>query len=324
MSLQAILLLAAGIGLDAWFTAMNQLLVSLDLRPLTEKAEEGDPTATTLLSYLAQRDRLLGVTVTGATFATMLSSVAVWQLLVPSVGWELAAISGLPAVWGLALLGESLPRAWAHTLPWQGAAVWLVPLHFFSQIFAPAVWLVQAGSRAFSRAFQSPEGLHAFVSREELRELLVEGAANDVKPHERQMLKRVLDFHDLKVVDVLVPLEKVTRVDENTSLAEAAEQFALAGHSRLPVCNRRSGQVVGVLHAHDVLYAPQLDAPTRSLMRSCRYLPDSAPLDRVLAEMQRSHLGRAMVVNQQGMVTGLITLEDILEQIVGDIRDEFD
>lgn len=324
MNLQALLLLATGIGLDAWFTAMNQLLVSLDLRPLTEKAEEGDVEATKLLAHLAQRERLLGVTVTGATFATMLSSVAVWQLLLERVGVAEAVFYGLPAVWGLAFLGESLPRAWAHTLPWKNAATWLLPLNFFSQIFAPAAWLVQAGSRAFSRAFQSPEGLHAFVSREELKEMLVEGAAEDVKPHERQMLKRVLDFHALTVADVLVPLEKVSRVDEGASLSEAAALFAHKGHSRLPVCNRRSGQVVGVLHAHDVLYAPQLDAPARSLMRPCRYLPDSAPLDRVLAEMQRSHLGMAMVVSQQGMVTGLITLEDILEQIVGDIRDEFD
>lgn len=320
------LALAVGVCmlLDAWFSAAGEALTALDTAQLSEAAEEGDGDAEALLKHLSRREPLMGVAMTGATLSLM--GTVVFLLLAtehfwPELNWLWLI---LPLGLLLGLLGDTLPRAWSFTQPWQRSGLLIAPLRVFSLLFAPATWLVSVSSRLFVKAFPARAGIDSMVTREELRELLIEAAAEDVKPHERQMLKRVLDFGSLTVKDAMVPLSKVVAVHEGATLQRASEVFTQAGHSRLPIYRRKTEQVVGVLHAYDVLFADDLNASVRTLERPARYVQQTVLLEHLLADLQRSRMGMAIVISDVGAAVGIITVEDILEQIVGDIKDEFD
>ncbi|MFM7203636.1 MAG: CNNM domain-containing protein [Myxococcota bacterium] len=327
MSWQYLLGMVVTTVLDAWFSAAYQMLTALEPAQLEEAAEEGDEAAAALLRRLEGRERLVAASMTGATMSLMgtVTLAALWVVeLVPLHRWGYFVLLALGLGWILALLGDVLPRVWAKQSHWSMASGLLLPLQVVLPLFTPALWLVDAGNRAFARVFSTRGNLDSMVTREELKELLLDSASEEVKPHERQMLRRVLDFGSLTVRDAMVPLERVTVVEASAPLREAVGLLVSAGHSRVPVVSRRGDQVLGILHASDVLYTTGLDAPVRSLLRPGRYVLPSVPLERLLKELQRTRSGLAIVVNEQGRATGIITVEDILEQIVGDIKDEFD
>lgn len=316
--------LLVSIFLDAFFSAAGQTLTALEPAQLEEAAEEGDEQAAKLLTHLERRERLVGVALSGATLALVMGTLFALEgvrRLFPQVSW-LAVL--MPLGLFLALVGDALPRAWALGRHWQRAGALLAPLRFSAFIFAPAVWLVDQGGRVFARAFPTQNKLDSLVTREELRELLVEAASEEIKPHERQMLRRVLDFGSLTVQDAMVPLSRVEGISDASPLRNALALLSGAGHSRLPVYRRRLEQIIGMVSAYDILFVDDLDASVRSVQRPCKYVQQSVPLERLLADLQRSQMGMAIVISDAGLAVGIITVEDILEQIVGDIKDEFD
>jgi putative hemolysin len=171
-----------------------------------------------------------------------------------------------------------------------------------------------------------------FLTREDLARLMgrrlsdaSEQPTHDaILPVEQQMISRIFRFSRADARKAMVPLVRVDAVPEETTLAAAIETIRREGFSRLPVFRRRITDIVGVVHVFDLLRAPDLSRPVSDVMRPVSYFPESMPLDEALVAMQRTGENLSVIVDEYGGSAGILTLEDLIEEIVGDIEDEHD
>jgi CBS domain containing-hemolysin-like protein len=192
----------------------------------------------------------------------------------------------------------------------------LYPLTFiFAGLSRLVLWLI--GARQTSQLpFISREDLHLVVKKS--------GPEVDLETPERRIIHRILHFSLRIVKEVMVPLVRVTAIPDTLTVAQALEEFRTSRFSRLPVYHHRIDNLIGVLHDFDLLGEVGLDRPIRTFMRSVNYVPELKKIDRLLAEMQRQGTHLAVVVDEYGGAVGIVTIEDLLEEIVGEIIDEFD
>jgi CBS domain containing-hemolysin-like protein len=164
----------------------------------------------------------------------------------------------------------------------------------------------------------------AQVTREELRLLLERRESAEINEPEREMVRRIFEFPEVTVGDVMRPLIDITAIDEQATLEEAMATLKDSGFSRVPVYRERVDNVVGIVHSLDVVYETDASRRVASIMRPVTYVPPTQKVDQLLAELQRQRRGLAIVVDEYGGAEGLVTTEDILEEIVGEIDDEHD
>jgi CBS domain containing-hemolysin-like protein len=138
------------------------------------------------------------------------------------------------------------------------------------------------------------------------------------------MINRIFDFTKTRVKEGMVPLIEVKALDEENTVGDAINLIASQGHSRIPVYRERVDNIIGVVNSFDLFTAPRTEEKLGKLIRSCFYVPESKPIDELLLEFQRSGNHIAVVVDEYGGAVGIITIDDILEEIVGEIRDEYD
>ena len=264
---------------------------------------------------------MIGVTVSHI----IASSATTWGLL-PVLGGVAPLVATAVLTPVMLVLGEIIPKAVARehstslilwlfrSLTWSGLV--LAPFVTFSNFMVRSAFKLFRTEQASSRHF---------VSREELKALLqTQPGEADVTTQEAEMIDKIFDLGDTTVREVMVPLVEVVMLPDTATPTEAIDLIQRRGFSRLPVYRERATNVVGVVSAMDLLSrgveAPTLDA----LMRQPYYVPETKRIDDLLREMQRSRNHMAIVVDEYGGSTGVVTLDDILEEIVGDIHDEHD
>jgi CBS domain containing-hemolysin-like protein len=196
------------------------------------------------------------------------------------------------------------------------ASALLAPFVAFSQAVV-SLLLRLAGGR-------QPD-VRQFVSREELKNLLqMEPGEANVTTQEAEMIDNIFDLGETTVREVMVPLVDVVMLPEAASPMDAVAVILQRGFSRLPIYSERETNVVGVVTAMDLLRRGDGVATVRELIRPPRFVPESKRIDDLLREMQKDRVHLAVVVDEYGGATGIVTLEDVVEQIVGDIEDEHD
>jgi len=169
-------------------------------------------------------------------------------------------------------------------------------------------------------------GTEAPITREELELMMEEEAgrgASDVKPVEKDMIACILDLAESRVENIMTPLIDVVSVSVEASREEAAEVMEHSGYSRLPVYSGRSFNIIGVLNNMDLLFSDPAQ-PIKELIHKAYYVPENMPLDALLLSMKRKGEPVAIAVDEFGSATGIVTTEDLLEEVVGEIRDEHD
>jgi CBS domain containing-hemolysin-like protein len=191
-------------------------------------------------------------------------------------------------------------------------------------------------SRALRRvAGVSSESEEAFLTREDLAMLVrrrqpdgfissATETANAIMPGERQMISRILRFTHMEARQAMVPLVRVEAVPEEMTVAGVVEVVRREGYTRIPIFHSRIFNIVGVVHAFDLLEAPDRSHPVSEIARPVSYFPESTPLDEILVALQRTRESLAVVVDEYGGAAGILTMEDLLEEVVGDIADEHD
>lgn len=176
---------------------------------------------------------------------------------------------------------------------------------------------------------------HAHAMRESLEEVIEESdrQSPDLSPQERRMLANLLKFGELRVGDVMVPRADIVGIEEHTSLKELIESLRVEQHSRLPVYRETLDDPIGLVHVKDVLSLVEIggdgairwpDVPISKIRRNLLFVPASMPVLDLLLKMQTSHMHLALVIDEYGGTDGLVTIEDLVEEIVGDIDDEHD
>jgi CBS domain containing-hemolysin-like protein len=310
--------------LTMFFSAAEMAFIAANRLRLRYLAEEGSGTAQSYLEAFRQPERVLSTAMIGVTISHIVAASAVTWVLLPVLGGMAPIVVTIFLTPVMLMVGEIIPKAiareWATSLilrlyrPLTWAAVLLVPFVSFANFVVGAIL----------RAFGARQGdMRAFVSREELKALLqLEPGEADVTTIEAQLIDKIFDLGDTTVREVMVPLVEVAMLPDTATPRDAVAFVMDRGFSRVPIYRQRETNVVGVIGAKDILSRGAAVRTLDELKRPPYYVPETKRIDDLLREMQRNRTHMAVVVDEYGGSTGVVTLEDILEQIVGDIHDE--
>ena len=289
-------------------------------------------------------DRFLATVQIGVTVVSSLASAIGGAA---AIGFFKPQIESLPlpwvARWGEAIailvvvvpisyfslvLGELVPKSLALRFSEQIACAVARPIEFLARISAFFVKTLTVSSNAVLWIFGGKEaGGASFISSDEVKSLIREGAARGIfNETEQELIHSVFEFADTPVKAVMIPRTEIHALEVHASLAEVAKSFIDSGFSRIPVYEGELDRVIGILYNKDIFKALQEknDFRIRDNLHPAFFVPSSLPISELLKQLQRRHLAIALVVNEFGEIEGLATLEDLLEEIVGEIRDEYD
>ena len=314
------------LAVTALFSAAEMAFIAANRLRLRHLAEGGNRVAVRYLEAFKQPERLLSTAMMGVTIAHITASTVATWALIPLAGGAAPLVVTVCLTPIMLVFGEVIPKAVARE--WATALILrLYPvIELAGQFLAPLTWgantLVGGALALFGRRRTSTR---QFVSREELKLLLqMEPEEADVTTSEAEMIDKIFDLGETAVREVMVPLVDVAALPETATPDDAIRIIGERGFSRLPVFADRIFNVVGVVTAMDLLRRGAAAPDVRSLMRPATYVPETKRIDDLLREMQKARGQLAVVVDEYGAAVGIVTLEDIVEQVVGEIQDEHD
>ena len=315
---------------QAFFAASEIALVMADELKVRAESERGETDSRLLAGLLARRDRLLALVLTSTNLANAIAAAILTSFLY-AISPRLGLLAPFILVPLTLVLGESAPKLLALKRPLDFARVAARPLKLLATVLAPLLAIETALSRsvraAGRRACRRAERVHdprrsrPAASSPRRRS---HAGRDAILPAERQMISRIFRFSRSEARKAMVPLVRVEAVSDDTTLARAIEVVRREGFTRLPVFNERIVNIIGVVHVFDLLEAPDLNRPVSEVMRPVSYFPEATPLDEILLALQRTGESLAVVVDEYGGAAGIITVEDLLEEVVGEIDDEYD
>ena len=334
-----ILILANG-----FFAASEIAMIAIRKSRIDTLLEKGVKSAAAVARLKNDPDRFLATVQIGVTVVSSLASAIggaaaigflkplIEFLPLPFVNRWAEAIAILLVVLPISylslVLGELVPKSLALRYSERIACVVARPIDFLSRASSFLVKTLTASSNAVLWIFGGHEAESAgFISVEEVKSLIREGAAKGIfNETEKELIHSVFEFADTAVKAVMVPRTEIHALDINSSAADAAKSFVESGFSRIPVYEGELDHVVGFLYNKDLFKALQekTDFRIRDHLHPAFFVPSTLPISELLKQLQRRRLAMAMVVNEYGEIEGLATLEDLLEEIVGEIRDEYD
>ncbi len=312
-----------GIALNALFSGYEIGFISADrirMRYLAEEEEE--PRALRLLAEMNHPEKMLTTVLIGTNVALIFGTFALTSL----VGSEwLSTLIAAPA---FLIFGEIVPKSVFRRHPNVLSLRLLPVMRIFELLLIPLVWptlYILRGLRWVTG--RRTESLAPVLSTEEdLRHLIDESAARgSIEPEEQKMIHSIMDLPDVRANEVMVPRIDIQAVPSDTSRDEIVRQFQEGGRTRIPVYEGSLDKILGVVNAFDVLLDSDPGNPeiTR-FVRPVLHVPDTKPLDELLKELKQHPQHVAVITDEYGGTDGLITLEDVLEEIFGEIRDEHD
>lgn len=328
MALTAGLILIA-LLLSALFSAAEASLISTPAsyrRHLVEQPAEKDDAT----HRLGPPNRVFVTMLVGNHLSNAAAAILIAALvlaLVEAPLWVGLMFGILSALIVLLLLGELLPRALATVDP-DRTAVWVTsPVAVLQIIFYPVIRTFEGIASSVLSVFGAPLERRVFLDEKELQHVLEVGEQQGlIEEEERDMIESVIELGEDDVGHVMVPRTDIVAVHAQTPIREVAAQVTETGYSRIPVYEDDLDDVAGVVYGKDVLeaVANNIEGPVVQIMKEALFVPETAPLDETLREMKTRRIHIALVHDEFGGTAGLVTLEDVLEEIVGDIFDEYD
>jgi len=349
-----LLLLGFILAVNAFFAASEVALLSVRDSRLRHLAEEGQSGARIALALLAQPGKLLSVTQIGVTLASLglgwagedtlfeLLTAAFHPLLTPATEAILRAACFVLAfavmTYCHVVIGEVVPKNFAIDKADRLAVIVAPVLMVFSRILSAFVGVIEKSATAISRLLGVRSDHHRGGHSSEELKLIVSSSrfAGQLPEIQEDMIHAVLDLEELSIREIMSPRNDIVSVPLEASLDEVLEAMVTSQHSRLPVWEEAPEHIVGIVFFKDMLRIwrdrrasvragrPAGAFELRRFMRKPMFAPETKPLLQTLSEMRQKHTHIALVVDEFGTITGLVTVEDILEQIVGEIEDEYD
>jgi CBS domain containing-hemolysin-like protein len=343
VGLVAVLLLIATNG---FFVAGEFALVKIRTTRINELAEEGNKTAKLIQGQLAHLDRYIAATQLGITLASLalgwIGEPSLAHLVEPLFAWiggpaaealthTLAVVISFTLITaGHIILGELVPKSIALQRPERAVFFVSRPLQLFAQLFRPFISLMNGTGNFVVRllGFQSESEYASVHSAEELEMLVAQsrqGGAIDAQ--EEELLQHIFDFGEKTVQQVMVPRTEIVGVPVSASLEEVKKIFVAEKYTRIPAYEGSIENVVGLVHLKDIFTYTLVGEKAfelASLLRPVLYVMESTSIEAVLPQMRKKRIHLAIVLDEYGATAGMVTLEDIMEEIVGEVQDEFD
>jgi putative hemolysin len=311
--------------LEGFLSGSEIALVAANRKRLSHLARSNSRIARLTHRMLREPSWFLSTSLVGSNLAEVTNTALVTSILISLYGSRGDIYAFLLLTPLILIFGEILPK----TLFQQKADHWapkIAPIiWFFSVILFPLVWMMSGVTR-FVLGFLRLKGEKGpYITREELQLLLrTEGEATDMKPMEKDMIHRIFRFSTTKVKEVMIPLVEVVALEENSAVEEAIALTRKENYSRYPVFRERVDNIIGILHSFDLLLALGKEETIQSFVRPISFCPETKPVDELLLELQQNQEAMAAVVDEYGGGVGIVTVEDILEEVVGEIEDEYD
>ncbi len=226
------------------------------------------------------------------------------------------------------VFGELAPKSIAIRYPTVTTLRLSVPLRAFYFVFRPFIWLLNGFANLILKLFGiKPMSEIEIHSEEELKLIIAESEEGGaIEMSERELIQNVFDFDNRVARQVMVPRVKMSMMKAETTITEALNYVLKEGYSRYPIYEQSKDEIVGVVHSKDIVsvYIQNNNKGLRDIMRAVQFIPETKPIDVLLRDFQRTKAQMAFVVSEFGGIIGLVTLEDILEELVGEIQDEHD
>lgn len=339
----AVLLILA----NAFFVAAEFALVSVRKTRIEELVTQGHASARTVKHVIHDPDRFIAATQLGITIASLalgwIGEPAVAQLIEPVLGLVpesflshatsgvIATILAFAVITFLhVVIGELAPKSIALGYPEDTSLVVAAPMIIFENVFRPAIWALNGAGNGLLRVvgLNRPAGHQLVHSVEELKMLVsASTASGELEPVEREFAERAFEFADTQVGEVMIPRTDMRAVQEEATVQDFLVLFSEISHSRFPVYRDTLDNIVGFVWIKDVLRAltrnPDAHAtPLKSIARTPLYVPTTKEIGPLFGEMQRAKAQMAIVLDEYGGTAGMVTIEELIEEIVGSVSDE--
>lgn len=331
--------------LNAYFVATEYALVASRRSRIEQLAAGGNTRARWVKTALTNLNPFISATQIGITIAGLalgyLGEPVVAGLIEPAFGWlpgnlpfisaHLIAVicSFLIVTYFTVLFSELLPKRIAIQNPEGAALVVIGPIRVFLVVFRPLIAILNNSANfLLTRLGLGEAGGHGIYTEEELRILVRESEqAGTLETGERELIDRVFSFADKEAQQVMVPRTQVAGIEMQTRIADVAPQVATSTYTRFPVYEENLDTIHGMVHVKDIVAAVgsgRGEERIEAIMRPVLVVPESVHIDDLMLEMRRRHTHMAILVDDYGGTAGLVTMEDLIEELVGDIEDEFD
>ena len=324
-----IIVLLLLIVLSAFFSSCETAFSSANPLRLRTIAEEGNKKAVKVLGILDKYPKFLSTVLIGNNIVNISASALMTTIAVSTgCSWAVSVGTGV-LTFVILLFGEIIPKTWANLNAEKIVLLYAVPVQILMIILTPVIFVVDKIAYVFMRIFGiDPNKKRAMITESELRTIVQASHEEGViEPEEKQMINNVVDFGDSDAREIMIPRIDMVMVEDTATYDEVRKVFKKNMYTRLPVYHEDTDNVVGVINIKEFLMLEEHERPNfkpEDIMREPFYTFEYKKTSDLLIELRASGAGVAMVLNEYGSTEGMITLEDLLEEIVGEIRDEFD
>jgi CBS domain containing-hemolysin-like protein len=314
---------------EAFFSGSEIALLAADRVALKELAKNGGKRASLAVHLTTHPERVFSTTllVTSLCITCISGMIALFYMdrLGGAHAEWLAILTASPII---VIFGELIPKTIFQRYA-DRLAPWVAPVVYSAfYVFYPVTRILSLYTHRLSRLVGPVEQLLTGkkpTTRDELRQLMnFNKRETEISSTEKRMIKRILDFKESEAKHALIPLVQVEAIEDKSTVQEALERFESHRHSRMPVFSERVDNIVGVLETTDLFTATDLNQPIRNYVSSAHYVAETQSLEDLLREMSREDSEMVVVVDEHGGAVGILTFEDIVEEIVGEISDEYD
>ena len=313
------------LGLSAFFSGAEIAFFSITESRLKILADEGHKGAKLALKLRSNPQRLLSTVLIGNNLVNIMAASLATLIAIRLFGSEAVAVATGLLTFMVLLFGELVPKTLCAKYPERAVQLLAFPIYIFEQLFFPFLYFLEP----FILKLTGGRGLTVpFITEEELKIMLdAGGKAGLLETDEVRMIKNVFEFNDVTAEDAMTPRLYMFALDGNQTLGEAREEIFKAKYSRIPIYEGNPDNITAILyrnHALMELAQSHTNLTLKSFAKPALFIPSTKPADDLLRQFQQEKRHIAIVVNEFGGVMGLITVEDLLEEVVGEIMDEGD
>lgn len=322
MSLEVVIaIIVISLILQAFFAGSEIALISCDKVKIRSLAQEGSKSAKLVLSAFNQVERFLSTSLVGINLSLIISTIVLTFYIHEKYGQggELYTVLILSPL--IIIFGQIVPKAVFQKRRNTIILRAIYPLWVASKLFYPILIFVNIFTKKLLNLVGSTGS--TFITREELIDVIEGDTTKPTVDYKERIIKRIFRFSETAVDEIMIPLIYVRALSEDSKVGDAIRLIKETGHSRIPIFSERVDNITGMLHSFYLLGADPNEA-LKNYSRPPFYVPESKLVDELLDEMKEGRAGMAVVVDEYGGAVGAITLEDILEEVVGEIEDEYD
>ncbi len=307
--------------LQAFFAGAEIALISCDKIRMRALHEEGSAAAGSVLSAYSQIENFIGTTLIGVNLSLIINTLVVTFHFEELFGHRGGIYTVLVLSPLIVIFGQVVPKSVFESRR-NTIVLWIIyPLWFFSKLFYPVLFFVNMlTNRILERSASNMQS----ITREELEDVMEEDEGMPSADYKRRMLRRILGYSETTVGEIMIPLVNVDMLEKKSTIFDVRRLLTEKSHSRIPIFSERVDNITGILSSFRVLGERNLERSVENYALPPLYVPETKPVNELMEEMKGGRAGMAVVVDEYGGSVGIITLEDIIEEVVGEIEDEYD